>query len=177
MRSLGAVSRRDQERASCSSDGLLEDKRRDSKRPVHEAITSVENHPEHMRFARSLRLGLPIGSGAVEATCKTRVGVRMKHEARWLALEDRHRRVHPPLARPRAQRPMGAGDAQASRNPTLRSEGGRVIGLLNSGSTPLRTCLRHSGDPADSPTRLRGYESRPPDLPVVSPGGTRVQCR
>ncbi len=64
-------------------DSGVENKRCDSKRPVHEAIT-FENHAERMRFARSLRLGLPIGSGAVEATCKTLVGVRMKRAgSRW----------------------------------------------------------------------------------------------
>jgi len=69
----------------------LENKRRDSKRPVHEAITYLENHAERMRFARSLRLGLPIGSGAVEATCKTLVGVRMKRAgSRWKTTTGEH---------------------------------------------------------------------------------------
>lgn len=72
-------------------DSGMEDKRRDSKRPVHEAITYFENHAEHMRFARSLRLGLPIGSGAVEATCKTLVGVRMKRAgSRWKTTTGEH---------------------------------------------------------------------------------------
>ena len=62
----------------------LESKWRDSRQPVREAITYLENHAERMRFARSLRLGLPIGSGAAEATCKTLVGVRMKRAgSRW----------------------------------------------------------------------------------------------
>jgi hypothetical protein len=69
----------------------LEDKLRDSKRPVHEAITYIQNHAERMRFARSLRLGLPIGSGSVEATCKTLVGVRMKRAgARWKTTTGEH---------------------------------------------------------------------------------------
>ena len=46
----------------------LENKRLNSKRPVHDAITDFENHLERMCFARSLRLGLPVGSGNVEAT-------------------------------------------------------------------------------------------------------------
>ncbi len=69
----------------------LEDTWRDSKRPVHEAITYFENHAERMRFARSLRLGLPIGSGAVEATCKTLVAVRMKRAgSRWKSTTGEH---------------------------------------------------------------------------------------
>jgi hypothetical protein len=44
-----------------------------------------------MRFARSLRLGLPIGSGAVEATCKTLVSVRMKRAgSRWKTTTGEH---------------------------------------------------------------------------------------
>lgn len=69
----------------------LKHKRRDSKRPVHEAITYFENHRERMRFARSLRLGLPIGSGNVEATCKTLVGIRMKRAgSRWKTTTGEH---------------------------------------------------------------------------------------
>lgn len=68
-----------------------EDKLRDSKRPVHESITYFENHAERMRFATSLRLGLPIGSGAVEATCKTLVAVRMKRAgSRWKTASGEH---------------------------------------------------------------------------------------
>ncbi len=69
----------------------LENKRRDSKRPVYEAITYFENHRERMLFARSLRLGLPIGSGNVEATCKTLVGIRMKRAgSRWKTATGEH---------------------------------------------------------------------------------------
>jgi hypothetical protein len=72
-------------------DSGLENKRRDSKRPVHEAITYFENHAERMRFATSLRSGLPIGSGAVEATAKTLVGVRMKRAgSRWKTATGEH---------------------------------------------------------------------------------------
>lgn len=72
-------------------DSGLENKRRESKRPVHEAITYLENHRDRMRFARSLRLGLPIGSGNVEATCKTLVEVRMKRAgSRWKTTTGEH---------------------------------------------------------------------------------------
>ena len=56
----------------------------DSKQPVHDAITYIENNCERMNYADALRQKLPIGSGNVEATCKTLVAVRMKRAgARW----------------------------------------------------------------------------------------------
>lgn len=48
------------------------------------AIRYFWNHWERMDFARATDLGLPIGSGHVEASCKTIVTVRMKRTgARW----------------------------------------------------------------------------------------------
>ncbi|MCP5043753.1 MAG: hypothetical protein GY944_22215 [bacterium] len=61
-----------------------ENNRRNGKRPGHESITYIEYHIERMHFASAIRRGIPIGSGNVEATCKTLVEVRMKRAgSRW----------------------------------------------------------------------------------------------
>lgn len=51
---------------------------------LYDALTYIENNRDRMRYASVRALNLPIGSGHVEATCKTIVSTRMKRcGARW----------------------------------------------------------------------------------------------
>jgi hypothetical protein len=54
------------------------------KRPVGDAVRYIQARLALMNYAEARRRGLPIGSGAVEATCKSLVSVRMKRcGSRW----------------------------------------------------------------------------------------------
>ena len=53
-------------------------------KPVHQALTYIDNHKEQMNYADARAKGHPVGSGHVEACCKQLVQTRMKRNGqRW----------------------------------------------------------------------------------------------
>lgn len=88
-------------RSSAATDILREltasgrDEGAGAEHPVHAAITYIESHgaggADRMNYARARRLGLALGSGNVEATCKSLFEVRMKRcGARWKEQTGQH---------------------------------------------------------------------------------------
>ena len=87
LNSTQAVSRILNELYASKLEGLIVD----NEKPVHDAITYLHNQGDRMGFVAARAAGLPIGSGNVEATCKSLIGQRLvRTGSRWLEGTGQH---------------------------------------------------------------------------------------
>jgi hypothetical protein len=123
------------------------------KRPIGDAVRYIQARLALMNYAEARQCGLPIGSGAVEATCKSLVSVRMKRcGSRW-----KHQSGNEILQlRALQSAPLAAAVTNPARSPSnapeLETKAADAVGA-GSCTTPTRLNSRHH--PAAMRSRFR----------------------
>jgi hypothetical protein len=74
--------------------------RGDNREVLSDPLRFIRNNKDRMRYVTLRRVGLPVGSGVTESTCKTVIGHRAKGAGqRWRSRAAR--RGHPACAPPK----------------------------------------------------------------------------
>ncbi len=122
---------------------------------LHHALTYIENNRERLRYATHRSAGLPIGSGHVEATCKTIVTVRCKRSgSRWRP--DGAQAVL--VLRALATSSLGARNGASSDH--VRDANRGVSGVIRARATPQHHLTSHELDILGSAARNRIRQNR-----------------
>jgi hypothetical protein len=110
---------------------------------LHEALTYIENRRDRLRYATTYAAGLPIGSGTVEATCKTIVDTRMRRPgATWEV--------------PGAQAILGLRALWTSSQPRWDAALDRTLQSYCAQVTPLPSKPRRASKPRRRPDAATG---------------------